>query len=100
MNSRKQAFTFTLLLRKAVRDSWGLLLGSAALLFGFGWLYVWLISVVDLSAASELMETLPPLFRRISSIPISKFANPTVMLSVFYVHPIVMLTTNTAIATR
>lgn len=81
------------LCEKALADAAGLLFCSALLLFGFGWLYTWLISVFDLTAAVGFFDTLPPIFRRLSSIPIAKFTDPAVMLSVFFVHPVV-LTTN------
>lgn len=77
---------------RSFRD--GLLLTSAiaVVLFAFGWLFVWITSLIDLGALGALIANFGPLLERLLSIPAASVTTPAGLVSVLYVDPVIVFT--------
>jgi ABC-2 type transport system permease protein len=81
--------------RKAIRESRLQLIVSSVLLVLFGWLLVWLMSLVPILVIRDLLRTLPGAVNRFmeaaAGIPIDQITTYAGRLSILYVHVITML---------
>lgn len=80
------------LLHKVIREARGLALACALLLFAFAWLFVWLISQLDLGAISFFLKTLPAIFERLGEIGFGGPPTPTGMIGALFFHPVILVT--------
>lgn len=78
------------LFRKALSESLLLLGGIATLIFGFSWLFVWLTSKLDLGAMGFFLRTLPGIIERVSAVPFAQMATPAGIVSVVFIHPVIV----------
>lgn len=76
---------------KALSDAWVQLLVSAGVLLLFGWLFVWLMSLLKLGAWGEMLSLVPNFFRPMMGLPLRYLATPAGQVSFLYVHVITML---------
>lgn len=76
---------------KAISDAWRQLLVSAGVLGLFCWLFVWLMSFLQLGAWGEMLSLVPSFFRPMMGLPLRDLATPAGQLSFLYVHVITML---------
>ena len=77
--------------RKAVREAWKQLVGSALLLFAFAWLFVWLMSMIDVGVWGKILRVLPPFVQPMVGVPLADLATPTGQISFLYVHVVTIL---------
>lgn len=76
---------------RAVTECWVLLASLCVLLFAFAWVYVWLISRIELPAlATFLMSGLKDL-ERLSGVPFVDVATPEGRIALAFVDPLVHL---------
>ncbi len=76
---------------KAVRESWALLAALCLLMFGFAWIYVWLISKMELPAFLSFLTSALKDFENLSTVPFKDVATPTGRIALAFVHPLVQL---------
>jgi ABC-2 type transport system permease protein len=76
---------------KSIADARTQLLSSAVVLALFCWLFVWLMSFLQLGVWSNLLGLIPDFFRPMLGVPIQKLATPIGQLSFLYVHVITLL---------
>ncbi len=76
---------------KAVHDVRLLLGATVLLMFVFQALYVWIVSLFDLESAGLILQLVPPIFEKISGLPLSKLATPEGRLAMAYVEPPVLI---------
>ncbi|MBN2021639.1 MAG: ABC transporter permease subunit [Pirellulales bacterium] len=77
--------------RKAIAAAWLQMVVCGALLFFFGWIFVWLMGLFELGVWASLLKMLPPVAQRMMGVPISDVATPQGQLSLLYAHLITML---------
>lgn len=77
--------------KKAIGDAWVQLATSALVLILFCWLFVWLMSFLQLGAWTNLLGLVPDFFRPVLGAPIQQLASPLGQLSFLYVHVVTML---------
>jgi ABC-2 type transport system permease protein len=77
---------------RSVREAAGLLLGLCVLLFAFAWVYVWLISRIELPALLQLLTAALKDFERLSGVPFAEVATPEGRIALAFVDPLVHLT--------
>jgi ABC-2 type transport system permease protein len=77
--------------RKAVRDAWPQLLISCLLLFLFGWLFVWLMSLFTSGFWTSLVDYLPGFVQSLMGIPLADLARPVGRISILYTHIVTLL---------
>lgn len=77
--------------KKAVSDAWRQLLISSAILIFFSWVFVWLMSLIDIGAWSTFLRLIPNVFKPLLDVEIAKLATRPGQLSVLYVHVITLL---------
>jgi len=77
--------------KKAVGDAWLQLLICGLILVAFGWLFVWLMSQIDLGVWGVMVRAMPSFFRRLSDIPIPAMVTSAGRLTILFVHPITLL---------
>jgi ABC-2 type transport system permease protein len=80
------------LLRKSLLDARWLLISAAALLFGFNWLFVWLVSLFELGALKTMLMLLPLEFQALPGIPIEAVATESGRIAMAYIDPLVIFT--------
>lgn len=78
---------------KAVHDVRLLLGATILLMFVFQALYVWIVSLFDLESAGMILKLVPPIFEKLSGLPLSKLATPEGRLAMAYVEPPVLIMT-------
>lgn len=78
------------LFRKALMEGRLLLVSIASLIFGFSWLFVWLTSKLDLGAMGFFLRTLPGIIERVSAVPFSQMTTPAGIMSVVFIHPVIV----------
>jgi beta-exotoxin I transport system permease protein len=78
--------------RKALREACVLLSGLCLLLFVFAWVYVWLISRIELPALLQLLTSALKDFERLSGVPFAEVATPEGRIALAFVDPLVHLT--------
>lgn len=79
--------------RKAFGDVRLLLSCLTLLLFAFSWLFVYLSSLIELGPLGVFLQTLPPVFEKLSGVPMAAVATPLGRISAAYVDPVVLLGT-------
>jgi len=81
--------------RKAIRESRLQLIVSSVLLVLFGWLLVWLMSLIPILMIRDLLKTLPEGMNRfmeaVAGVPIDQITTTAGRLSILYVHVITTL---------
>jgi ABC-2 type transport system permease protein len=77
--------------KKAVSDAWRSLVISSAILILFSWLFVWLMSLLEVGAWAVMLSFLPDVFKPLVGVEIAKLATRTGQLSVLYVHVVTLL---------
>ncbi|MEX2140238.1 MAG: ABC transporter permease subunit [Pirellulales bacterium] len=76
---------------KAARESWGLLASLAVLLFAFAWVYVWLISKIELPVLFQFLTAGLKDLERLSGVPFKDVATPEGRIALAFVDPLVHL---------
>jgi ABC-2 type transport system permease protein len=76
---------------KAIRESWVLFLSLCLLLFAFTWVYVWLISKIDLPVLYEFLLGGLKDLERLSGVPFEDVATPEGRIALAFVDPLVHL---------
>lgn len=76
---------------KTARESSGLLLSLVVLLFGFGWVYVWLISKIKLDVLLQFLLGGLKDLERLSGVPFQEVATPEGRVALAFVDPLVHL---------
>ncbi len=78
--------------RKAVREAWKQLVGSAIALFAFAWLFVWLMSQFDLGLWGAILKNLPRFVQPMLGVPLADLATTEGKISFVYVHLVTIIT--------
>lgn len=79
--------------RRTLTDARGTILGCGLILFAFHWLFVWMVSFVNLQAfPTFLTQFLPDWAQRTLPVPVEAVGTYLGMLSLAYVDPIVLFT--------
>ncbi|HYW80586.1 MAG TPA: ABC transporter permease subunit [Thermoguttaceae bacterium] len=76
---------------KAVSDAWRQLAVSCVVLTLFSWIFVWLMSMMQLGAWGALLNLMPSFVEPLVGVPIKELAQPTGRLSILYVHVVTLL---------
>jgi ABC-2 type transport system permease protein len=76
---------------KAARESWSLLASLAVLLFAFAWVYVWLISKIELSVLLQFLIGGLKDLERLSGVPFKDVATPEGRIALAFIDPLVHL---------
>jgi ABC-2 type transport system permease protein len=76
---------------KAIRESWFLFLSLCVLLFAFTWVYVWLISKIDLPVLYEFLLGGLKDLERLSGVPFKEVATPEGRIALAFIDPLVHL---------
>jgi ABC-2 type transport system permease protein len=77
--------------RKAFLETRVITLCASLVLFAFGWLFVWLSSLIKLGALGDLLAALPVTLEKVSGLPFSDITTPSGLISVLYVDPVVLI---------
>ena len=77
--------------RKAVSDSWRTLCVSGLLLVLYGWVFVWLTSLLKFGVWLTFLDMLPGFVEKMVGMPLANLASPTGRLSVVFVHIVTLL---------
>jgi len=77
--------------KRAVAEAWVQLLVSSVVLIGFGWLFVWLMSLIKVGAWTTLLSLLPDFVHPLFGVPLADLATPAGRLSFLYVHVVTLL---------
>ena len=77
--------------RKAVSDAWRQLVICAVILLLFSWLFVWLMSLLEVGAWAILLNMVPSVFKTLIGVDVAKLATPTGQLSLLYFHTVTLL---------
>jgi ABC-2 type transport system permease protein len=72
--------------RKAIADAWKQLLLSSLLMVFFGWVFVWLQSLIKVGAWARILNLLPGFVEQMAGVPLGQLATQTGRLSILYVH--------------
>jgi ABC-2 type transport system permease protein len=75
--------------KNAVGEAWVLLVALAVFGFAFAWLYVWLISKIELPALFQLLAGSLKDFERLSGVPFREVATEEGRLALAFIDPIV-----------
>jgi ABC-2 type transport system permease protein len=76
---------------KAAWESWGLLASLAVLLFAFAWVYVWLISKIELPVLFQFLSAGLKDLERLSGVPFKDVATPAGRVALAFIDPLVHL---------
>lgn len=77
--------------RKAISDAWLHLLISSLILIAFAWVFLWLMSQIQLGAAAALLKAMPPFFQKLLGIPVADLVTATGRTSILFVHVVTLL---------
>ncbi len=77
--------------KKAVSDAWLHLAICSAILILFAWVFVWLMSQIDLRFLEIMLKMLPPFMKKMIGFEVDELATTLGRLSVLYIHVITML---------
>lgn len=77
--------------KKAVADSRLQLLICSVFLVLFGWVFVWLMSQLEIGIFGVLLRMLPGWVAKLTGAPVDAFATRTGQLSILYMHVITLL---------
>jgi ABC-2 type transport system permease protein len=78
--------------KRSIGESQWLLLGCAAVLFGFCWTFVWLTSLFEASRFQQILEIMRPEIEKFSPVPIDHMLSYTGRIAMVYDHPLVIFT--------
>jgi ABC-2 type transport system permease protein len=76
---------------KAFLESWVLLASLCVLLFAFAWIYVWLITKIELPALAKFLMIGLKDLERLSGVPFIEVATPEGRIALAFVDPLVHL---------
>ncbi|MBX3415833.1 MAG: ABC transporter permease subunit [Pirellulales bacterium] len=76
---------------KSIREARLLLLSCAVLMFIFNWIFVWVTSLVDLSALRIFLKALPPEMQNLSGVSVDEVATYSGRIALAYVDPVVLM---------
>ncbi|MBN2578429.1 MAG: hypothetical protein JXB10_05510 [Pirellulales bacterium] len=76
---------------KAVADCWLQWAISAAILVGFSWIFIWLMSQVPAAALSPLMQVVGKVVEKVAGLPVDDLISTPGRVSVLFVHVVTML---------
>lgn len=76
---------------KAVSDAWRQLAVGCVVLILFSWIFVWLMSMIQLGAWGALLNLMPSFVEPIMGVPVKELVRPTGRLSMLYVHVVTLL---------
>jgi ABC-2 type transport system permease protein len=76
---------------RAVTECWVLLASLCALLFAFAWVYVWLISKIELPVLAKFLISGLKDLERLSGVPFVEVATPEGRIALAFVDPLVHL---------
>lgn len=76
---------------KIIRDTRWQLLVSAALLFAFAWLFVWMNSLIKMGLWSAVLDMLPNFVHKLMPVPAKELLSPTGRISLVFVHIVPMI---------
>jgi ABC-2 type transport system permease protein len=77
--------------RKAISDAWLHLLASGLILIAFSWIFLWLMSQIELGVVATILKAMPPFFQKLIGIPIADLATPVGRTSILFVHVVTLL---------
>ena len=77
--------------QKAFSDIWVQLLISSLILAGFSWLFLLLLSLFKADFAFSLLKAMPEFMQRMLNLPIGELATPTGVISIVFVHLVILL---------
>ena len=78
------------LVRKCVNDSRWLFLAMAVMVFGFCWLRVWIVSLIEMPRFAAVVEPLWDKFGQFSAVPLSHLLSYPGRVALTYIEPPVM----------
>ena len=76
---------------KAIVEARGLLLAGLVFGFAFQWVFIWMTGQVPLGNLKMILNLLPPITERLSSVPLSQIATSTGRIAIGYDHPLVLV---------
>lgn len=88
----RASFANPALWRKAIVEARGMLLATAALMFAFNWIFVWITSMVKLGPMADFIKTLPAGIQNLSGVPVQDLATVAGRIGMAWVDPVVLLT--------
>jgi len=77
--------------KKAVGDAWLQLLICCLILVAFAWLFVWLMTQIEIGAWAVMVRAVPDFLRKLSDISVAAMVTPAGRLTILFVHPITLL---------
>jgi ABC-2 type transport system permease protein len=77
--------------RKAFSDAWFHLLVSSVILIAFAWIFLWLMSLIELGVVGTLLKALPPIFQKMLGVSIADLVTNAGRASILFVHLVTML---------
>jgi ABC-type transport system involved in multi-copper enzyme maturation permease subunit len=77
--------------KKALADAWRQLLVSGILLALFGWVFVWLQSLIKFGAWVNILNILPDFVEKIAGVPLADLASPQGRIGILYFHLVTLL---------
>jgi ABC-2 type transport system permease protein len=77
--------------RKAFSDAWLHLLISSLILITFAWIFLWLMSKIEIGVVATLLKAMPPMFQKLMGIPIADLATSAGRTSLLFVHVVTLL---------
>lgn len=77
--------------KKAIRETWVLLAALSAFLLAFAWVYVWLISRIELPALLAFLTSGLKDLEKLSGVPFSDVATPQGRIALGFIDPLVHL---------
>lgn len=78
--------------KRTIGESQWLLLGCAAVIFGFCWTFVWLTSLFETGRFQQILEIMRPEVEKFSPVPIAHMLSYTGRIAMVYDHPLVFFT--------
>jgi len=76
---------------KSIREAQLLLVAAMVLMFVFNWIFVWITSLVDLSALRIFLKALPPEMQNLSGVSVDEVATYSGRIALAYVDPVVLM---------
>jgi len=77
--------------RKAVSDAWLQLLASSLILIAFAWVFLWLMSQIELGVFAKLLKAIPPFLQKLTAIPVADLATSNGRASILFIHVVTLL---------
>jgi ABC-2 type transport system permease protein len=77
--------------RKAISDSWLHLVISSLILIAFAWIFLWLMSKIQLDLFATVLKAMPALFQKLIGFPAAELATSLGRTSLLFVHVVTLL---------